>query len=319
VEGDREQQGPPKKKRRRQALSCTECKRRKIKCDRNQPCGPCTRRNEQNKCQWHIVEPVEKYVTRNEYDDLKTRFDNLEAFVTRWVSAPPAAPVSMPMYQMGAHAPTTTTTEASTSYAASPQSAAVVYQQPLMSAVYQSHMDDDNHHHHNNNHGSRQRYAKSDELQEQQQSSSSRAYQPPPPTLLATAAAAAAADASSRSLSSPQAAALQTGLPFASQSPPMPMPRHRPADDKSPTTRTSPLSLASITSPFNHGTTSDPHHQQQQQHHHHQYQHHDQPKNYLAQTPTLGERLRFTSLVQRGPENLSQAVCRPLRAHPIYT
>ncbi|TFK32140.1 hypothetical protein BDQ12DRAFT_526723 [Crucibulum laeve] len=29
-----DQHGPPKKKRRRQALSCTECKRRKIKCDR---------------------------------------------------------------------------------------------------------------------------------------------------------------------------------------------------------------------------------------------------------------------------------------------
>ncbi|KAJ7348250.1 hypothetical protein DFH08DRAFT_147521 [Mycena albidolilacea] len=37
-EGDeqREHEGnePPKKKRRRQALSCTECKRRKIRCDR---------------------------------------------------------------------------------------------------------------------------------------------------------------------------------------------------------------------------------------------------------------------------------------------
>ncbi|THU96215.1 hypothetical protein K435DRAFT_778669 [Dendrothele bispora CBS 962.96] len=49
---------PNKKKRRRQALSCTECKRRKIKCDRKQPCSPCTRRGEQAKCQWHVVESV---------------------------------------------------------------------------------------------------------------------------------------------------------------------------------------------------------------------------------------------------------------------
>lgn len=75
--------GPPKKKRRRQALSCTECKRRKIKCDRNQPCAPCSRRGEQAKCQWHIVEPVEKYVTRAEYDELKAKFDELWNLVHR--------------------------------------------------------------------------------------------------------------------------------------------------------------------------------------------------------------------------------------------
>ena len=33
------------KKRRRPALSCVECRKRKVKCDRNQPCGPCKRMN----------------------------------------------------------------------------------------------------------------------------------------------------------------------------------------------------------------------------------------------------------------------------------
>ncbi|KAJ3737012.1 hypothetical protein DFJ43DRAFT_393364 [Lentinula guzmanii] len=94
---DVDSQGPPKKKRRRQALSCTECKRRKIKCDRNQPCAPCTRRGEQAKCQWHVVEHVrlmprsapssssssEKYVSRAEYDELKMRFEHLENTVHR--------------------------------------------------------------------------------------------------------------------------------------------------------------------------------------------------------------------------------------------
>jgi Fungal Zn(2)-Cys(6) binuclear cluster domain len=32
---------PSQRKRRRPALSCVECRRRKIKCDRNIPCGPC--------------------------------------------------------------------------------------------------------------------------------------------------------------------------------------------------------------------------------------------------------------------------------------
>ncbi|KAH9843124.1 uncharacterized protein C8Q71DRAFT_236297 [Rhodofomes roseus] len=95
---------PPKKKRRRQALSCTECKRRKIKCDRAQPCGPCTRRGEPQKCQWHIIEPMEKYVTRTEYDELKAKVIELEALVNRLTAgsfpvpaarmAAPTAPVS---------------------------------------------------------------------------------------------------------------------------------------------------------------------------------------------------------------------------------
>lgn len=53
---------PPKKKRRRQALSCTECKRRKIRCDRVQPCVPCKKRGEGDKCRWHILEPVCVYL-----------------------------------------------------------------------------------------------------------------------------------------------------------------------------------------------------------------------------------------------------------------
>ncbi|KAI0093766.1 hypothetical protein BDY19DRAFT_989309 [Irpex rosettiformis] len=97
--------GPPKKKRRRQALSCTECKRRKIKCDRAQPCGPCSRRGEQSKCQWNIIEPMEKYVTRTEYDDLKTRVEYLEDIIARIPNTsydlrnPPSPPLSTHGYR----------------------------------------------------------------------------------------------------------------------------------------------------------------------------------------------------------------------------
>ncbi|KAF7309956.1 C6 transcriptional factoral factor [Mycena indigotica] len=101
-EREREQdttEEPPKKKRRRQALSCTECKRRKIRCDRKQPCGPCARRGEQEKCQWNLVEPAtEKYVPRAEHDALRARVDALEAYLQR---IPPSALVSLPPIPSG--------------------------------------------------------------------------------------------------------------------------------------------------------------------------------------------------------------------------
>ncbi|KAG8730714.1 hypothetical protein FRC11_005991 [Ceratobasidium sp. 423] len=62
----------------RQALSCTECKRRKIKCDRQHPCGPCVRRSESDKCHWNVVEPSDKYVLRTEWDVLHRRVEALE-------------------------------------------------------------------------------------------------------------------------------------------------------------------------------------------------------------------------------------------------
>ncbi|CAE6496745.1 unnamed protein product [Rhizoctonia solani] len=68
----------PKKRRRRQALSCTECKRRKIKCDRQHPCGPCVRRTEADKCHWNVVEPSDKYILRTEWDGLQRRVEALE-------------------------------------------------------------------------------------------------------------------------------------------------------------------------------------------------------------------------------------------------
>lgn len=42
--------GEIKVKRRRQVQSCSECRRRKIKCDKKFPCGPCVLRNDQSIC-----------------------------------------------------------------------------------------------------------------------------------------------------------------------------------------------------------------------------------------------------------------------------
>ncbi|KAJ7619971.1 hypothetical protein DFH06DRAFT_69914 [Mycena polygramma] len=83
---------PPKKKRRRQALNCTECKRRKIRCDRTQPCAPCVKRGDQLKCQWHVLEPAiltsssfssrtEKHLPCGEYDALRARIEALEIWI----------------------------------------------------------------------------------------------------------------------------------------------------------------------------------------------------------------------------------------------
>ncbi|GAA5906084.1 hypothetical protein JCM6882_003554 [Rhodosporidiobolus microsporus] len=48
-----------KRKRNRMALSCKECKRRKIKCDRVMPvCGHCSKRNRPTDCTWDVFQPA---------------------------------------------------------------------------------------------------------------------------------------------------------------------------------------------------------------------------------------------------------------------
>ncbi|KIK20831.1 hypothetical protein PISMIDRAFT_12746 [Pisolithus microcarpus 441] len=125
AEGEAESQGPVKKKRRRQALSCNECKRRKIKCDRFGLRIVITR----GVVSYHTAErnPValaqpfvsnlhqhvfrDKYVTRQEYDalkeqsraeydQLKRRMDGLEAMVSRFLPTSPAGAVGVPLYSM---------------------------------------------------------------------------------------------------------------------------------------------------------------------------------------------------------------------------
>ncbi|KAG8892766.1 hypothetical protein FRB99_002457 [Tulasnella sp. 403] len=116
IAGPVDENGQPlKKKRRRQALSCTECKRRKIKCDRQNPCSPCTRRGEADRCRWITQEPMpdtlspssasEKFVTRAEYDVLQQKVAQLEALVAsiapRAFSIPGLEPLSMANLPLG--------------------------------------------------------------------------------------------------------------------------------------------------------------------------------------------------------------------------
>ncbi|KAF9444087.1 hypothetical protein P691DRAFT_678266, partial [Macrolepiota fuliginosa MF-IS2] len=213
-----------------------ECKRRKIKCDRSQPCAPCTRRGEQAKCQWHVVEPIEKYVTRAEYDDLKARFDQLSTLVHRLLNN-----VQMPSAALGV-----------SSEAVSTYGPGVSYHHPLMPPPQnypQQHTAESSGAQAQQSH----RYSKGEEVTRPSGSSYGVGSSP------------AAAAAVSPSLSST-----------------------RPSMNKSPTStaaipKSSPLSLAAITSPF---TPPD---------------HAAQSKNWHAQTFILGERLRPGSQVLGDP------------------
>lgn len=49
---------PPPRKRRRVIISCTECHRRKQKCDRNLPCTNCVTRNKQHSCRYEAAAPT---------------------------------------------------------------------------------------------------------------------------------------------------------------------------------------------------------------------------------------------------------------------
>ncbi|KZP01847.1 hypothetical protein CALVIDRAFT_19064 [Calocera viscosa TUFC12733] len=62
---------PTKKKRRRRALNCKECKRRKIQCDRETPCGKCVARGEGDRCEFDSLPAADKPIGRSSYNALK--------------------------------------------------------------------------------------------------------------------------------------------------------------------------------------------------------------------------------------------------------
>ncbi|RYP74951.1 hypothetical protein DL770_007504 [Monosporascus sp. CRB-9-2] len=54
------QSKPPPRKRRRLVISCTECHRRKQRCDRKLPCTNCQSRNKEAACQYETGKPIRK-------------------------------------------------------------------------------------------------------------------------------------------------------------------------------------------------------------------------------------------------------------------
>lgn len=63
----------PRKRRNRPALSCSECKRRKIKCSRVIPCEACVKRGDEATCHWE-----DKNATNGHEDDHHHDLSHLE-------------------------------------------------------------------------------------------------------------------------------------------------------------------------------------------------------------------------------------------------
>ncbi|KAJ9133583.1 OMPdecase-domain-containing protein [Pleurostoma richardsiae] len=59
---------PPPRKRRRIVISCTECHRRKQKCDRKLPCTNCVSRNKQDACHYETGAPTAKDLRKGSSD-----------------------------------------------------------------------------------------------------------------------------------------------------------------------------------------------------------------------------------------------------------
>nr|XP_019008195.1 nuclear protein [Kwoniella pini CBS 10737]OCF46976.1 nuclear protein [Kwoniella pini CBS 10737] len=87
--GSGKKERKPHATRRRVVQSCSECRRRKIKCDKKFPCGPCILRNDQARC--HEVGMAEKsvvaspnnFATTSELAALAHRLDALEASLVK--------------------------------------------------------------------------------------------------------------------------------------------------------------------------------------------------------------------------------------------
>ncbi|KAJ3507690.1 hypothetical protein NLJ89_g6166 [Agrocybe chaxingu] len=108
-----DQHSPPKKKRRRQALSCTGPSRaRLVRAEEKRQDASGT---SSNRCKFEFTPSLrflyltddanssrEKYATKAEFDELKARFDQLAALVQRLLPAATAVP--SPYYPMGMQA-----------------------------------------------------------------------------------------------------------------------------------------------------------------------------------------------------------------------
>ncbi|GAA5904148.1 hypothetical protein JCM8208_003460 [Rhodotorula glutinis] len=80
----RDADGQPLRKRTKQSLSCGECKRRKIKCDRKVPCTACIKRGDADACNWEDakIEPEKQpFALAAETDDLRARLSLIERFI----------------------------------------------------------------------------------------------------------------------------------------------------------------------------------------------------------------------------------------------
>ncbi|GAA5938050.1 hypothetical protein JCM3775_005323 [Rhodotorula graminis] len=77
-DGDDGDEGDAGGRKRRVPLSCTECVRRKIKCDRGMPCSSCVRRKRVEFCTFEDEDPSTPYAQTTEVRALARRLAHLE-------------------------------------------------------------------------------------------------------------------------------------------------------------------------------------------------------------------------------------------------
>ena len=76
-------------KRNRRPLSCTTCRDRKLKCDRQQPCSACTKRGDPPNCEYSSVVPQKTPKPRTTNDAAASRLQKLEDMVNGLMQSAP--------------------------------------------------------------------------------------------------------------------------------------------------------------------------------------------------------------------------------------
>ncbi|TFK32139.1 hypothetical protein BDQ12DRAFT_728931 [Crucibulum laeve] len=238
----------------------------------------------------------EKYVTRAEYDDLKTRFEQLAALVHRYIPASALQPSITSSHSAPSHSHSTSTLH-STSILHTPTTTAI---QPTNVGPYYP----------------------------MEVSSDSPYPAPAPPGYQSMMPPPGYAAPGSTSLSSTGKHGRHSSLGslVGAGSPVLPPPNTSAATrrqgERSPVVsaaKNSPLSLAAITSPYSpstsigyggHHSQNQPHSSSQPSSHSSQQQHQGQPKNSPAQTLSmLGERLRGEEPAAGAGQGVMQATC----------
>ncbi|GAA5897588.1 hypothetical protein JCM5296_003731 [Sporobolomyces johnsonii] len=93
-----------KRARTKQSLSCGECKRRKIKCDRKIPCSACIKRGTPDGCSWEDakIEPERQpFALADDLDDLRERLRLVEKFINLLPPSLKASFAELGVTQMG--------------------------------------------------------------------------------------------------------------------------------------------------------------------------------------------------------------------------
>ncbi|KAI5370690.1 hypothetical protein Slin14017_G015690 [Septoria linicola] len=71
--------------RNRHALTCTSCRARKLKCDKNLPCGSCSKRGEPTSCTYHHIAHGKVSESAQNAARAEARLEHLENLVQDWL------------------------------------------------------------------------------------------------------------------------------------------------------------------------------------------------------------------------------------------